>query len=508
MNTNRHKFSSIIIGFSVWVLTNAPVSAFKTANPNASPEAKALIDLYYHITGKYILTGQHNYPLTKDRNSRTATRFFGKTPAVWSSDLGFAKDGDKDSYLARPDIVKEAIRQHRKGSIVTLCWHAVPPTASEPVTFQPVGKSDPGKLLSVQGHLLEEQYKELLTPGTSLYNQWASQVDTVAVYLKQLQDAKVPILWRPYHEMNGDWFWWGGRKDENNTIAIYKQLFDRLVNYHKLNNLVWVWNVDRPLTPVRKFSNFYPGNDYLDILSLDVYGSDFNKAYYDSLLILSKGKPILFGEVGQPPLPDILDQQPLWCSWVVWAGMSKGLTDEHLAMLKDPRVLSQEDAAYWKVMEPYRKACNLPLLPLKDNYTTVKFSGMWILNEIKTGKRSSAPMMMIIDRENEILFLKKYAVMEYGEDNISNDDISLDGIETVVRSNNFTSTTHATWNEINETLNIITNLTRRRGDRTFESKTTEKWALQDNGKTLTIVQITPNGQGGEDTYHLVYDRHD
>jgi mannan endo-1,4-beta-mannosidase len=48
-----------------------------------------------------------------------------------------------------------------------------------------------------------------LTPGAELSKRWCAQVDTTAFYLKKLQDARVPILWRPYHEMNGDWFWWG-----------------------------------------------------------------------------------------------------------------------------------------------------------------------------------------------------------------------------------------------------------------------------------------------------------
>lgn len=130
--------------------------AIGPVNPNATPEAKALLDLYYRISGKYTLTGQHNYPDTKDRNSKFAAKYIGKTPVIWSTDMGFAKEGDTDSYLARPDIVKEAIRQHKKGSIITICWHAVPPTANEPVTFQP--RRDrifpPDSLASVQGKML------------------------------------------------------------------------------------------------------------------------------------------------------------------------------------------------------------------------------------------------------------------------------------------------------------------------------------------------------------------
>jgi mannan endo-1,4-beta-mannosidase len=108
------------------------LSAQTPVSKDASPEAKALLELFYRISGKYTLTGQHNYPNTRDRNSRFAAQYIGQTPAIWSTDMGFAKDGDTDSYLARPDIVKEATRQHKKGSLVTLCWHAVPPTANEP----------------------------------------------------------------------------------------------------------------------------------------------------------------------------------------------------------------------------------------------------------------------------------------------------------------------------------------------------------------------------------------
>ena len=56
------------------------------------------------------------------------------------------------------------------------------------------------------------------------------------------QDAHVPVV-RPYHEMNGDWFWRGGRTGQYSTAALYRQLFDRLVNHHHLNNLIWVWSM-------------------------------------------------------------------------------------------------------------------------------------------------------------------------------------------------------------------------------------------------------------------------
>ena len=282
-----------------------------------------------------------------------------------------------------------------------------------------------------RGDYPDYQFKDILTPGTRLYKRWAAQVDTIAHYLKELQDAKVPVLWRPYHEMNGDWFWWGGRVGEYSTKDLYIQLYDRLVNYHKLNNLVWVWNVDRPGTPVRKFSNFYPGDKYLDILSLDVYGGDFNQAYYDSLLVLAKGKPVLFGEVGTPPSLDILKAQPNWASWVIWAGFVRNTSAAQFKeLVNSPRMLSLEDPAYWEVMAPYRKACGLDPLPLKPRYP-VDFSGEWILNEEKSsfGKNGpgNAPYKMEIEQDNELMHVKKYIIVEWDDDRITKEDVKLDG---------------------------------------------------------------------------------
>jgi mannan endo-1,4-beta-mannosidase len=316
-----------------------------------------LLNLFYSISGKYTLTGQHNYPNIKDRNTLFAAEYIGKTPVVFSTDWGFSKENDKDSYLARPAIVREAIRQHKLGSIITICWHAVPPTAKEPVTFQPVPGANPPALASVQGRLTDQQFKDILTPGTELYKSWCAQVDSIAHYLKLLQDAHVPVLWRPYHEMNGSWFWWGGRTGKQSTQAIYRQLFNRLVKYHKLNNLIWIWSVDRPNSPEMKFTNFYPGNEFLDILALDVYGSDFNQAYYDSLVVLSKGKPLVLAEVGNPPSPEILSKQPKWGYYSTWSGFVRNtLKKDYKILTGDPRVVSFEDPAYREIITPYRKA--------------------------------------------------------------------------------------------------------------------------------------------------------
>ena len=96
------------------------IQPVKPATPHASPEAKALLQLICNLSGKYTLTGQHNFPAAGDRNSVFAAGYLGKPPVIWSTDFGFAKEGDKDSYRKRWAMVEEAKRQNKMGSPITL----------------------------------------------------------------------------------------------------------------------------------------------------------------------------------------------------------------------------------------------------------------------------------------------------------------------------------------------------------------------------------------------------
>ncbi len=477
--------------------------------PNTSPEAKALLEFLYSISGRYTLTGQHNYPNIKDRNTRFAAEYIGKTPAVFSTDMGFAKDGDTDSYLARPDIVEECIRQHKLGSIITICWHAVPPTADEPVTFRPLPDAKPESLASLQGQLLDEQFKDVLTPGTELYKRWCAQVDNIAFYLKQLQKAKVPILWRPYHEMNGGWFWWGGRQGEYGTKELYLQLFDRFVNYHKLNNLIWVWSVDRPLRPELEFSNYYPGNEYLDVLALDVYGSDFKQSYYDVLVALSQGKPLVLGEVGNPPTPEILEEQPKWCFYVIWAGMVRNtLKKQHKILVNSPRIFNLEDSAYAKITVQFRDACELPALEVKEKQFP-DFSGKWIFNEDESildnyGASQIPYKLNVIQKGNDIT-IEKTRILEFADDEIIEEKLTLDGKEYESRFRNSPRITKVNWSKDGKKLESESKVVFNMGGKKSEMLTNEVWSLKEYGDVLSIEQSHTSFRGKR-KITLIYDK--
>jgi len=70
--------------------------------PNVSHKAKALLELLYSISGKHMLSGQHNFPISRAKNSEFTAEYTRKTPAVWSQDFGFSKEGGKDSVIVEP----------------------------------------------------------------------------------------------------------------------------------------------------------------------------------------------------------------------------------------------------------------------------------------------------------------------------------------------------------------------------------------------------------------------
>lgn len=282
---------------------------FAPVNPAATTEARDLLTRIQRAAGTHVWSGQHNTPRERSAYSIEAWGLTGHYPAVWGQDLGFARDGDMDGVNFRQAVIDEAIDQHRAGSVVTLMWHAVRPTENEPVTFD-------GSICA--GALPQPDWEDLLTEGTSTHARWVGQVDTIAGFLTQLREARVPVLWRAYHEMNGRWFWWGGREGALGYAALYRQLYERFVNVHRLDHLLWVWNANAPREDAAAYAGFYPGHDVVDVLAADVYGNDYRLSHHDELVTLADGRPIALGEVGVLPTPEILEQQRRWVWFMTW----------------------------------------------------------------------------------------------------------------------------------------------------------------------------------------------
>ncbi len=307
--------------------------AFEPVNPQASPEARRLLEFLYSLSGKRTLSGQHNYPGSHSGYSNRAQEITVRRPALWGQDFGFTVQG-KDSILHRASNLQEALRQHREGSIITLMWHAVRPLDDEPHGWKE----------SVQNRLTDAEWKELITPGTALHQRWLGQLEVVAGYLTSLRDARVPVLWRPYHEGNGDWFWWGFRPGPQGTQALYRLMFEVFTQRYGLNNLLWVWNANKMNYDAQNtgpYRDYYPGHAYVDILATDIYHADYQDRHYEELQEVAEGRPVALGEIGAVPDPALFDRQPGWAWFMIWPDFLDA-TNSHesiRALYQAPRVL-------------------------------------------------------------------------------------------------------------------------------------------------------------------------
>jgi mannan endo-1,4-beta-mannosidase len=335
----------------------------KPVNPNASPEATKLLAFLSDISGQYTLTAQHNYANSGSKNTDLTKAITGSTPLIWGSDFSFAYAGpapekfqhcgplnltawgeplytlNTTPEIVRQRLVETAIRMHRAGHIVTLMWHAAPPSVGGHVC-------DGDQIWTWDRRPSADTWREITTDGTPLNLAWQAQVDRIAGYLAQLRDAHVPVLWRPYHEMNGKWFWWCDKPGDNGYKRLWVMLYDRFVNHHHLDNLIWVWNTNAPRTKkgdeAGAYADFYPGAEYVDVLAADVYHRDWKQSHHDDLLQLAKGKPIALGEVGDTPSPQLLTAQPRWTWFMPW--FLQVWDPEALRRIyADPRVLTKED---------------------------------------------------------------------------------------------------------------------------------------------------------------------
>jgi mannan endo-1,4-beta-mannosidase len=288
-------------------LAQARAQGFVPVNKNASPEAKNLLNFLYSIKGKYIISGEHNFNSQLNTFSDSVKAITSKYPGLWGSDFIYNWTTDMGQ-----DVVNEAIKKWQQGYIVALMWHQGRPTDDPPYDWKK----------SIQGKLTDAQWAELTTPGTPLNTRWLAQIDKVAGYLKQLQDAHVPVLWRPYHEMNGVWFWWGDKKGKNGIQKLWKMMYDRYVNHFHLNNLLWVWGAngirDIPFDEAYSYKDYYPGANYVDILGADVYHFDYEQKDYNELKTLANGKIMALTETGELPKPEVLSVQPEWAWFMVW----------------------------------------------------------------------------------------------------------------------------------------------------------------------------------------------
>jgi mannan endo-1,4-beta-mannosidase len=229
--------------------------------PNASTGARNVLSFFYQLRkNNQILLGQNlghgtGISLGYVKYVEGLNSKYGKYIGFVGGDYGL--DPNHDVQVSNQILIEHS----RKGGIVTVSWHFDNPWTG-------------GDSWDTNN---QENLLDLINQSqcNSPCKKWNAQKIQIANALRPLRDSNVPVLWRPLHEMNGDWFWWGQKTwsgHENGYIELWRDLFNFLSRDQNLNNLIWVFSVAN--TWDRLLKSYFPGSDVVDIIGIDIYGDE------------------------------------------------------------------------------------------------------------------------------------------------------------------------------------------------------------------------------------------
>jgi mannan endo-1,4-beta-mannosidase len=232
------------------------------------------------IVGQFVANGHYQ------DNVEVLAQLTGKYPALIGLDYGATAGVDANL------INSIALKQWKKGGLVTLSWHAHNPWVDSAYTPRVPNQNTRNMI----------DFSQLLknAPDSKVKESYRQELNKVAMALKQLQEAGVVVLWRPFHEMNGSWFWWaaGSRSPSNATLykELWQDMYDTFTKDFGLHNLVWIYAPNTQTASTASLDAMYPGSEYVDIVGADIYS---NKPQFSDFKDLKKfNKPIVAAEVG------------------------------------------------------------------------------------------------------------------------------------------------------------------------------------------------------------------
>ncbi len=318
----------------------------KLNNPKATREAVALYDYLRANYGKRTISGA----MCKYTMSTTEADWIhsvtGKYPALLCYDMmNSTSPRAKEDYS---DMVRSAKKWSRKGGIVSVMWHWRNPFHDNDAFYSYNMDTPKARTDFDVSRVHDSESRE--------YKAMVRDIDVVAGYLLELQEANIPVIWRPLHEAQGGWFWWGNGSGED-IKALWNLFYDRMVNHHGLNNLIWVWTVDDVEARGRgKAEDWYPGDDTVDILGTDVYGEpshDSKREIFDFTAAIGGGrKMVALSECGAIPHPDNMQEGGDTWSWFMpWVAEflhdEKYLTEEMLkSIMSNDFVITRDEVNF------------------------------------------------------------------------------------------------------------------------------------------------------------------
>ena len=252
-----------------------------TTQKQAEPEkngAQQLIERLDTLRQKGYMFGHQDDPMygltwAYDKDSSDVKNVCGDYPAVMGFELGGIEMGDEKSLDSVPftRITEEVVNHYKRGGIVTLSWHPRNPLTTIEGGGNAGQKFPEGTAWDITDSTV---VKNVLEGGEKheLFQGWMQRMSDFLATLKTEDGQKVPIIFRPWHENTGSWFWWG---EKLCTADEYKALWNMLQDKLKadgFDNLVWAYSpgMAADLTE-EKFMERYPGNDRIDLIGVDGY---------------------------------------------------------------------------------------------------------------------------------------------------------------------------------------------------------------------------------------------
>lgn len=264
---------------------------FDLSNPNADEITHSVYDYICSLKGERTLSGQQEstWMGSSEYEMDMILRATGKFPAIRG--LDFMHD-DFDGTVQR------AMDWWKKGGLVTICWHTGPDLTGEWKDCMEREIPD---------------WEALLTSSSEAQQKFLTALDRAGDALQQLQEAGVPVLWRPFHEFDGKWFWWGKGGAEN-FVRLWRMVYRYFTENRKLNNLLWVLGYSHLMDG---YDGWYPGDDVVDIIGADSYQGGAENRLYQALRRITTSKPFAFHECGVNPTAQQLSTTP-WAWFMTW----------------------------------------------------------------------------------------------------------------------------------------------------------------------------------------------
>ena len=267
----------------------------------------------------------------------------GDYPAVMGFELGGIEMGDDKNLDSVPftRIHDELLAHVKRGGIVTISWHPRNPMTTAPDGGRGAQKFPDGSAWDVSDTTV---VKSVLSGGKNaeLFKVWMERVADFIETLQTEDGQKVPIIFRPWHENNGSWFWWGQRPCSDEEFKGLWNLLQDYMNERGFDNLLWSYspNLDGNWT-LERFMQRYPGNDRVTLIGEDAYQwgteEDFVKQLNADLTFLTQftkdnGKLLAMTECGFKNIPDStwfsrvlkvqMDKYPI-CYFLLWRNYEK-----------------------------------------------------------------------------------------------------------------------------------------------------------------------------------------